>query len=61
MLLVALLLFVPALAEESVEVILFDGQASVPGAWTLITGVNTTNASGDFDPYLITEGGVFRR
>lgn len=59
LILAALLLCVPAFAEDSVEVVLFDGEASVPGAWTLITGVNTTNASGDFDPYLITEDGCF--
>lgn len=46
-------------AEEQVQVELFRGEASVPGAWQLITGVNTTNAYGDFDPYLITEGGYF--
>lgn len=58
--LAALLLFAPVIAEEAaVEVVLFDSEASVPGAWQLITGVNTTNASGDFDPYLITEGGCF--
>lgn len=58
--LAALLLFVPAFAEDApVEVVLFDGEASVPGAWQLITGVNTTNSNGDFDPYLITEGGCF--
>lgn len=60
LILAALLLFVPAVAEEAaVEVVLFDSTATVPGAWQLITSVHTTNASGDFDPYLITEGGYF--
>lgn len=59
-LLAALLLWVSAYAEESaLEVVIFEGKASVPGPWTLITSVHTTNASGDFDPYLITEGGCF--
>ncbi len=60
LILAALLLCISAFAEEpAVEVVLFDGQASVPGAWQLITSVHTTNASGKFDPYLITEGGCF--
>lgn len=59
-LLAALLLCIPVFAEEAeLEVVIFDGEASVPGAWTLITSAFTTNASGAFDPYLITEGGAF--
>ena len=56
-----MVLCLPACAEEltPIETVLFDAEASVPGAWQLITGVNTTNAHGDFDPYLITEGGCF--
>lgn len=58
--LLLLMLAVPAFAEEqSIEIVLFDGDAMVPGAWQLGTGVNTTNAHGDFDPYLITTGGYF--
>lgn len=57
---VLLMLFVPTKAEEQLlEVVLFDSQAMVPGAWQLTTGVNTTNAYGAFDPYLITDGGCF--
>ncbi len=61
LLLVALLLALPALAEEDalVETVLFDGNASVEGNWELAAAVNTTNANGDFDPSLITDGGYF--
>lgn len=56
----AMLLLSSAFAEEqTLEVVLFDGEAAVPGAWQMAAGVNTTNAYGDFDPYLITEGGHF--
>lgn len=60
-LLMTLMLFTPALAEETalVETVLYDGEATVANAWQLITGVNTTNSNGDFDPSLITEGGYF--
>lgn len=58
--LAVMLMFVPAFAEGApLEYVLFEGEAAVPGAWQLITGVNTTNAYGEFDPYLITEGGCF--
>jgi len=62
LLLVALLLLAfPCMAEENgmVEVVLFDGEATVDGNWQLATGVNTTNAGGSFDPCLITEDGWF--
>lgn len=51
----------PAMAEEDgfVEVVLFDGEASVSGNWELAASVNTTNAGGSFDPTLITEDGWF--
>ncbi len=62
-LLMAMLLLsaLPALAEDDgfVEVVLFDGTATVSGNWQLATGVNTTNANGSFDPSLITEDGWF--
>ena len=60
-LLIMLLLFTPALAEEAalVDSIIYDGSATVSNVWQLITGVNTTNSNGDFDPSLITEGGTF--
>lgn len=57
-----LVLAAPALAEEDeglVEVVLFDGSASVSGNWQLAASVNTTNANGSFDPALITEDGYF--
>lgn len=58
--LVSMLLFASAIAEEELqEVIVFDGTATVSGSWQLALGANTTNAYGDFDPYLITEGGYF--
>lgn len=61
MLLALLLMALPALAEEDgfIEVVLYDGEATVGGNWELATGVNTTNAGGDFDPSLITEDGWF--
>ena len=60
-LLIMLLLFTPALAEEAalVDSIIYDGSVTVSNVWQLITGVNTTNSNGDFDPSLITEGGTF--
>ncbi|MBR6569851.1 MAG: hypothetical protein IKK75_05300 [Clostridia bacterium] len=56
-----LLLAFSACAEEDefVEVVLFDGEASVTGNWQLAVGVNTTNAGGSFDPSLITADGWF--
>ena len=60
LILLAMMFCIPVMAEEeSLEFVLYDSEASVPGAWQLITGVNTTNAHGDFDPYLITENGYF--
>lgn len=63
MFLLAFLLFtVPVCAEESdgfVDVVIYDGEATVSGNWELATGVNTTNAGGSFDPSLITEDGWF--
>lgn len=54
------LLFASAIAEEDLqEFVVFDGTATVNGSWQLALGANTTNAYGDFDPYLITEGGYF--
>jgi len=60
-LLALLMLFcAPALAEDGmVETVLYNGTASVSSSWQLITGVNTTNSNGPFDPSLITEGGYF--
>lgn len=58
--LAAMLLFASAIAEEELqEVVVFNGTATVSGSWQLALGANTTNAYGDFDPYLITEGGYF--
>lgn len=55
-----MLLLVYALAEgELQEVVVFEGEATVSAPWQLALGVNTTNAYGDFDPYLITEDGYF--
>lgn len=61
LLFIVLLMPVSALADsgDRSEIVLFDGEASVSGDWQLITGVNTTNSSGSFDPLLITEGGYF--
>ena len=55
------LVCLPALAEDSdfIEVVLFDGAATVAGNWELAASVNTTNANGSFDPSLITEDGYF--
>ncbi len=60
-LLLLLVLFVPLCASAASvqsEMVLFDGSASVPGAWTLVTSVHT-NASSGFDPSTITEGCYF--
>ncbi len=40
------------------EIVIFEGEASVPGAWTLVTSAHTNNAGG-FDTTLITEGSYF--
>lgn len=49
-----------SLAEESMlDTVVYEGAATVPGAWQLTASANTTNASGKFDPSLITEGGYF--
>lgn len=58
--LVALLIIPAAFADEALqEFVVFEGTATVNGSWQLALGANTTNAYGDFDPYLITEGGYF--
>jgi len=56
-----LLMICPAAAEENdlVEVIVYDGTATVSGNWELAASANTTNANGSFDPSLITEDGYF--
>ena len=56
-----LLAAMPALAEDDgfVEVVLFDGEATVSGNWQLAASANTTNANGSFDPSLISEDGWF--
>lgn len=59
-LIIALLTCFSACAEDTMEeFVLFEGSSSVPGSWTLIFGVNTTNSSGPFDPFTITEGGYY--
>ena len=59
--LAALLMSFAAYAEDDgfVDVVVFDGEATVDGNWQLATGVNTTNAGGSFDPTLITADGWF--
>lgn len=51
---------VSAAAETALEeTVLYSGSTAVGAEWTLGTSTYTTNANGDFDPYLITEGGYF--
>lgn len=64
--LLAVLLFstmFTALAEETddglIEVVVYEGNATVTGNWELAASANTTNANGTFDPSMITEGGYF--
>lgn len=52
-----------ALAEETndglIEVVVYEGNATVTGNWELAASANTTNANGSFDPSMITEDGYF--
>lgn len=61
LLLVFLSLYAFAMAEDAsmIEVVLFDGEATVEGNWQLAASVNTTNANGSFDPSMITDDGYF--
>lgn len=61
LLLAALLMTLSALAENEsmMEIVLFDGEATVGGNWELAVSVNTTNAGGSFDPTLISSDGYF--
>lgn len=61
MLLMLLLALSCAAAEEAemVEVVVYDGAATVTGNWELAAAANTTNANGAFDAGMITEDGYF--
>lgn len=66
-LLILLFLFIigigfPACAETDdglVEVLVYEGNATVTGNWELAASANTTNANGSFDPSMITDDGYF--
>lgn len=54
--------FTAALADSDdglVDVVVYEGNATVSGNWELAASANTTNANGSFDPSLITEDGYF--